>query len=62
MAAFWSHVGGGDTRMDYDGLVGKEIVLSDALSFLELEMPCLNFHRQPVCVPSSVIVNMVPAL
>ena len=46
----------------YDGLLGKEIVLSDALSFLELEMPCLNFHRQPVCVPSSFIVNIVPAL
>lgn len=33
--------------MDYDGLLGKEIVLLDALSFLELEMPCLSFHRQP---------------
>lgn len=42
MAAFWSHGGGGDTRLDYDGLLGKEIVLSDAPSFLELEMPCLS--------------------
>ena len=62
MAAFWSHGGGGDTRLDYDGLLGKEIVLSDAPSFQELEMPCLNFPRQPVCVPSSIIVNILPAL
>lgn len=46
VAASWSKgmAGGGrdDTKMDCDESFGKEIVLSDALSSLEVEMPCLN--------------------
>lgn len=42
--------------MDYEGLFGKEIILSDGLNSLEVKMLAFTFHMQPISALSLLLL------